>query len=151
MSPTSPNDMVAAVSSNIQQNTQWAIADAAARAIGWVRPSPDGYIDSQYQGKKAVLRPIFDAIRAGIMRIDPLVSVEGRGGYTPFVHKRQFAAVEATSKQVNLGLRYREAPSSGRLLEGKAPGQCTYRVELTSLEQVNEEVIRLLTIAYEQN
>jgi predicted transport protein len=136
---------------NIPQNTQWAIADAAARAVGWVRPSPDGYIDSQYQGKKAILRPIFDSIRAAIMRIDPLVSVEGRGGYTPFVHKRQFTAVKASSKMVVLGLRYREAPSSDRLLEGKATGQCTHRVELTSPEQVDEEVIRLLTIAHEQN
>lgn len=169
MNPTSPSDMMAAVSDSIQQrtgktldewiaavlssgldpldqnsvrqwlktkhgvaqNTQWAIADAAARASGWVRPSPDGYIDSQYTGKKAPLRPIFDAIRTAILRLDSTVSMEGRGGYTPFVHNRQFCAVEAKSKLVVLGLRFKEAPNSPRLLEGKAPGQCTHRVELT--------------------
>src|SRR5688572_21866085 len=47
----------------ILQNSQWAIADAAARAAGWVRPSADEYIDSQYPGPKANLRPIFDRIR----------------------------------------------------------------------------------------
>ena len=135
----------------IAQNTQWAIADAAARSVGWVRPSPDGYIDGQYQGKKAHLRPIFDVIRETIMRIDPLVSVEGRGGYTPFVHNRQFCAVEAKSKQVNLGVRFKTSPESDRLLEGKAPGQCTHRIELTSPDQVDEEVVRLLRIAYAQN
>lgn len=135
----------------IAQNTQWAIADATARSAGWVRPSPDGYIDSQYQGKKALLRPIFDAIRAVIMRIDPLVSVEGRSGYTPFVHNRQFCAVNAKSKLLILGLRYKEPPLSPRLLEGKAPGQCTHRVELTSPEQVDQEVELLLRVAYEQN
>lgn len=135
----------------IAQNTQWAIADAAARAAGWVRPSPDGYIDSQYQDKKAPLRPIFDAIHAAILSIDPLVTVEGRGGYTPFVRNRQFCAVEAKSKLVNLGLRFKAAPESLRLLEGKAPGQCTHKVEITNVDQVDEEVKRLLRIAYEQN
>ena len=135
----------------IAQNTQWAIADAAARAAGWVRPSPDGYIDSQYTGKKAGLRPIFDAVRAVILRLDPLVSVEGRGGYTPFVHNRQFCAVEAKSKLVVLGLRFKEAPDSARLLEGKAPGQCTHRIELTNPDQVDEEVVSFLSISYEQN
>lgn len=135
----------------IAQNTQWAIADAAARATGWVRPTPDGYIDSQYTGKKATLRPIFDAIRAAIMRIDPLVSVEGRSGYTPFVHNRQFCAVEAKSKLVILGLRFKTAPESPVLFEGKAPGQCTHRIDLSNPDQVDEEIVRLLSIAYAQN
>ena len=42
----------------VPQNSQWAIADAAARAAGWVRPSVEEYIDSQYVGAKAALRPI---------------------------------------------------------------------------------------------
>jgi hypothetical protein len=46
----------------VPQNSQWAIADAAARAAGWVRPSVEEYIDSQYRGAKAALRPIYDAL-----------------------------------------------------------------------------------------
>ena len=65
----------------IAQNTQWAIADASARAAGWVRPSVEGYIDSQYEGNKAALRPIFEAIRAYVLRLGTDISVEGRGGY----------------------------------------------------------------------
>ena len=37
----------------VPQNSQWAIADAAARAAGWVRPTVEEYIDSQYRGAKA--------------------------------------------------------------------------------------------------
>jgi hypothetical protein len=48
----------------VPQNSQWAIADAAARAAGWVRPSTAEYIDSQYTGAKAALRPIYDALAA---------------------------------------------------------------------------------------
>jgi hypothetical protein len=48
----------------VPQNSQWAIADAAARAAGWVRPTVEEYVDSQHQGAKAGLRPIYDAVAA---------------------------------------------------------------------------------------
>src|SRR5690242_21874691 len=48
----------------VPQNSQWAIADAAARAAGWVRPSTAEYIDAQYTGAKAALRPIYEIGRA---------------------------------------------------------------------------------------
>src|SRR5262250_3760124 len=61
----------------VPQNSQWAIADAAARAAGWVRPSVEEYIDGQYQGAKAALRPIYDALAGPILRFGDDVSVEG--------------------------------------------------------------------------
>src|SRR3954453_8847453 len=63
----------------VPQNSQWAIADAAARDAGWVRPSVEQYIDEQYQGAKAALRPIFDALREAIEALGDDVTVEGRG------------------------------------------------------------------------
>src|SRR5262249_59441515 len=53
----------------VPQNSQWAIADAAARAAGWVRPGVEEYIDSQYRGAKAALRPIYDALAPAILRL----------------------------------------------------------------------------------
>ena len=53
----------------VPQNSQWAIADAAARAAGWVRPSVEEYIDSQYRRAKAALRPIYDALATAILRL----------------------------------------------------------------------------------
>src|SRR5262249_33756203 len=67
----------------VPQNSQWAIADAAARAAGWVRPSTAEYIDSQYTGAKAALRPIYDALASAIMGLGEDVRVEGPGGCTP--------------------------------------------------------------------
>src|SRR5690242_21601804 len=77
----------------VPQNSQWAIADAAARAAGWVRPSTAEYVDSQYTGAKAALRPIYDALAAAAGELGGDVTVEGRGSYAPFVRGRQFAAV----------------------------------------------------------
>src|ERR1700746_1331741 len=108
----------------VPQNSQWAIADAAARAAGWVRPSVEEYIDSQYQGAKAPLRPIYDALAEAIFRLGDDVSVEGRGGYTPFVRARQFAAVAAAARdRVDLGLRFTDPPPAGRLRQGTRAGR----------------------------
>jgi len=136
----------------VLQNTQWAIADAAARAAGWERPSVEAYIDSQYQGEKAPLRPIFDALREILEGLGEDVSVEGRGGYTPFVRKRQFAAVKASTKtRVDLGLRFRQAPVSDLLSTSSLPGQSTHKLGLTSVEQITDEFIELILLAYEHN
>jgi hypothetical protein len=83
----------------VPQNSRWAIADAAARAAGWVRPTVEEYIDSQYGGARAALRPIYDALADAITGLGEDVSVEGRGGYTPFVRGRQFAAVAAAARR----------------------------------------------------
>ncbi len=143
----------------VPQNSQWAIADAAARAAGWKRPSVDEYIDSQYTGARAGLRPIYDALAAAIGDLGDDVTVEGRGTYTPFVRGRQFAAVAPAAKdRVDLGLRFADPPpaspspfTASRLTPAKAPGQATHKIALRSVAEVDDEVLGLLRMAYEQN
>lgn len=136
----------------VRQNSQWAIAEAAARAAGWVRPTVDEYIDQQYTGAKAGLRPILDRLRAIIESFGDDVSVEGRSTYTPFVRHRQFAAVAAaTRSRVDVGLRYRDPPASDLLRPATAPGQATHKLPLTSVDDITDEVERLLRAAYDQN
>ena len=136
----------------VQQNSQWAIADAAARAAGWEQPSVAAYIDSQYTGAKAALRPIHDAVAAAAGNLGDDVTIEGRSTYTPFVRGRQFAAIApATRDRVDLGLRYAHPPDADRLQPASAPGQATHKVSLRSVRDVDDEVLALLRIAYEQN
>lgn len=135
----------------VKQNSQWVIADAAAKAAGWERPSVAEYVDSQYTGKKAALRPIYDRLASLALSLGEDVGVEGRSSYVPFVRGRQFAAVQALASRVDLGLRFTAAPSSARLMAGSAPGQSTHKIALTSLDDVDAEVEALLRAAYEQN
>jgi predicted transport protein len=135
----------------VKQNSQWAISDAVARAAGWVRPSMEQYIDQQYTGRKAALRPIFEAVREAARALGDDVSVEGRGTYIPFVRRRQFAAVAPTATRVDLGLRLPEPPPSGRLDKGPLPGSSTHRIPLSSVADVDDEVLALLRAAYDQN
>ena len=136
----------------LPQNSQWAVADAAARAAGWVRPSVAEYIDSQYAGPKAALRPIYDALAAAAAEFGDDVSIEGRGSYTPFVRGRQFAAVAAATRdRVDLGLRFTEPPPDSRLQRASGPGQATHKIALRSVAEVDGQVLHLLRLAYEQN
>ena len=82
----------------VPQNSQWAIADAAARAAGRERPTVEGYVDSQYAGSKAALRPIYDRLAEELLALGDDVTAEGRSTYTPFVRARQFAAVAPSTR-----------------------------------------------------
>jgi hypothetical protein len=136
----------------VPQNSQWAIADAAARAAGWVRPTVEEYVDSQYRGAKAALRPIYDAVAGAAVSLGDDVTIEGRGGYTPFVRGRQFAAVAAAARdRVDLGLRFTDPPAAACLRPATGPGQATHKVALRSVADVDDEVRHLLRVAYEQN
>ena len=136
----------------VPQNSQWAIADAAARAAGWVPPTVAEYVDRQYAGAKAALRPVYQALAAAITGLGDDVTVEGRGTYIPFVRGRQFAAVAAAARdRVDLGLRFTDPPASARLRPGSGPGQATHTVSLRAVQEVDDEVRHLLSAAYEQN
>jgi predicted transport protein len=136
----------------VLQNSQWTIADAAARAAGWRPPTVEEYIDAQYSGPKAQLRPIFERIRELVEALGDDVEMEGRGSYTPFVRRRQFLAVAAATRtRVDLGLRYTAAPTSELLSPAQAPGQATHKLSLTAVAEITAEVERLLRVAYEQN
>lgn len=136
----------------IPQNSQWAIADAAARDAGWTPPSVEEYIDGQYTGAKANLRPIFDRLRSAIESFGEDVRVEGRSTYTPFVRRRQFVAIAAATRtRIDVGLRYVDPPVSELLAPANAPGQATHRLSLSELSDVTDEVVGLLRAAYRQN
>jgi predicted transport protein len=136
----------------ILQNTQWAIAFEAAERAGWKRPTVDEYVGSQYTGAKAVLRPIYDRIAELILAFGDDVRMEGRGTYVPFVRQRQFAAVAAATKnRIDVGLRFTDAPKSDRLAPAMSPGQATHKVSVMTVDEVDDELISLLRIAYNQN
>ena len=136
----------------VPQNSQWAIADAAAQAAGWVRPSVAAYVDGQYTGAKAALRPVYDALAELLTGLGTDVRVEGRSTYVPFVRGRQFAAVAAATRtRVDLGLRYTDPPASDRLRPAKGFAQATHVTSLLTVAEVDAEIGALARLAYDQN
>lgn len=135
----------------VKQNSQWAIADAAALAAGWERPSVEDYVDGQFTGKKAALRPVFDAVRTAALALGDDVTVEGRGTIVPFVRRRQFAVTATTATRLDLGLRFVDPPANARVTPAGALGQATHKVALQTVDEVDDELRALLRAAYEQN
>jgi hypothetical protein len=139
----------------VPQNSQWAIADAAATAAGWERPDVDGYTDAIYSGKKAHLRPIHDAIMTLAEGLGEDAHREGRGTYIPVVRKTQFVAVAPGPQDtVRVGFRFRgAAPVDERLSEAKGFAQATHWLHLPA--DADEDDLRslepLLEAAYLQN
>lgn len=110
-------------------------------------------IDGQYADREG-LRPILDAIlvvAAGLGEVD----VQARKTYTTLLTpRRTFAAVRPTTKtRVDLGLRIDGAEPSGRVLDGRntAGGMVNLRVPLSSVDELDEEIIGLLRRAYHAN
>jgi hypothetical protein len=139
----------------VPQNSQWAIADAAATAAGWQRPDVDGYTDALYRGAKAHLRPIHDAMVTLAEGLGEDARREGRGTYIPVVRRTQFMAVAPGPRNtVRVGFRFRDTPPDDeRLSPAKGFAQATHWLHLAA--DADEDDLRslepLLEAAYRQN
>lgn len=140
----------------VPQNSQWAIAFAAAEKAGWTMPSPAEFADALFAGAKAGLRPLHDAIVARAASLGPDAEIQGRGGYTPVVRRTQFVAVGPGPRgTLRVGLRYRSAvPDDERLSPAKGFAQATHWLHLeggTDPQAAATALEGLLRAAYEQN
>jgi predicted transport protein len=111
-------------------------------------------LDAQYEGRKAPLRPILDAIEEEALLLGPDVKAEVRTTYVSFVRRRSFAIVQpSAATRVDLGLVLHDAPESDRLLPAGSfgSGRINYRVPLENLDDVDGEVLGWLRMAYEQD
>ncbi|NYG08319.1 hypothetical protein BJ986_002806 [Phycicoccus badiiscoriae] len=139
----------------VPQNSQWAIADAAATGAGWQRPDVDAYTDALYSGSKAHLRPIHDAVMTLAEALGDDARREGRGTYIPVIRKTQFVAVAPGPRgTVRVGFRFRgPAPEDERLSPAKGFAQATHWLHLAA--DADEDDLRslepLLETAYRQN
>ena len=139
----------------VPQNSQWAIADAAARDAGWVEPTVEEYADALYAGSKAGLRPLHDAVVALALAQGDDTSVQGRGGYAPVVRRTQFVAVAPGPRgTLRIGFRFRDAvPEDERLSPAKGFAQATHWLHLEADADDNDvrSLEPLLEVAYAQN
>ena len=139
----------------VKQNTQWAIADAAARAAGWTPPTLEESTAALYSGKKAALRPLHDRVLAMALACGEDAEAQARGTYIPVVRGSQFAAIApGPCGTLRVGLRFRDAPPATPGLEpAKGFAQASHWVHLET-DASDEDVAALeplLAAAYAQN
>ncbi len=112
-------------------------------------PAAGELIDAQYAGARAGLRPICDALIREAEALGKDVEVAPKKTGVSLRRSKQFALIEAPSaKRVQLGLNLRGVDPVGRLRG--ATGMCTHRVDLTGVEEVDDELRGWLRGAYER-
>jgi hypothetical protein len=120
---------------------------------GFMLASADELTEGQYADRPA-LRPILDAVLAAAASLGE-VDVQARKTYTTLLTpRRTFAAVRPTTRiRVDLGLRIDGLAPGGRLLDGSttAGGGINLRIPLSSVDDLDDEAIGLLTTAYQAN
>jgi hypothetical protein len=113
--------------------------------------SGEDLIDRQYADRPQ-LRPIFDAI------IDPAiglgeVTIQARKAYVSLVtSRRTFARIQPTTKsRVDLALRLQGRQPDGRLRPSKIHERMPLQISLSSIDDIDSELLNWLQEAYNQN
>ena len=113
--------------------------------------TPDELFRNQYQGKESLI-PIYDMLIEAVTAFGSDVKVVPKKGTVSIVRKKQFALIKAATKtRIDLGLKLKGKEIGGRLQNSGPFGiMCTHRVQLSSVDDVNEELNGWLKEGYEK-
>ncbi|WP_299103353.1 DUF4287 domain-containing protein [uncultured Winogradskyella sp.] len=113
--------------------------------------SEDDLVTNQYEGKE-LLFPIYEKLHNKIEAFGKDVTITPKKTSVSFIRKRQFVLIKpATKKRIDLGLKLPEKPTTDRLgNSGPFGTMCTHRVQITSVNDLDDELIAWMKEAYEK-
>lgn len=112
--------------------------------------SNEDLVTNQYKGKENLL-PIYEKLIPILKNFGNDVTITPKKGSVSIIRKRQFVLIKpATKTRIDLGLKLPGIPTTERL-ENSGPfgTMCTHRVKISSLEDINDELISWMNNAYE--
>lgn len=107
---------------------------------------------NQYKGKED-LKPIYEKLEGHIQKFGSDITVTPKKDSVSFIRKRQFVLIKpATKTRIDLGLKIKDKPEEGRL-ENSGPfgTMCTHRIRLSSVEEIDGDVLSWLQEAYDKS
>ena len=130
-----------------------ALARVAHKALSSDAGSSDAgdLVAGQYGGAKADLRPIYDALIAGVSKFGKDVEISPKKAYVSLRRNKQFGIIQPSTKtRVDVGINFKGAPAKGRLeASGSFSAMVSHRVRLESRRDVDRELIGWLKKAYD--
>jgi hypothetical protein len=111
--------------------------------------TPESLVQNQYRGKENLL-PIYEKLLSVVKEFGTDVTVTPKKSTVSLIRKKQFALISpATKTRIDLGLKLVGKDLTERL-ENSGPfgSMCTHRVKISTLEEVDDELINWLTEAY---
>ena len=111
--------------------------------------STEQMLDELYVGPKAALRPIHEKLLAQMEKFGDFDKAPKKT-YVSYRRKKQFVMIgPATNTRVEVGINIKELKPTDRLEELPPKQMCNYKVKLTSVREVDAELIGWIKKAYE--
>jgi hypothetical protein len=127
--------------------------DSSLKLLKPPENDPASYVDAQYSGTKADLRPLYEKVVNLAMKLGKDVRVVPGKTIVPIYRKNVIAQVKAaTPTRIDLGLALGKQRATGRLVDtgGYAKGdRITHRIPISTGADIDSEVKKWLTSAYE--
>ena len=111
----------------------------------------DDPVDAQYQGAKAALRPIYEALIKKIEAFGDDVELAPKKAYVSLRRNKQFGLIQPSTKdRVDVGINLKGTEPGDRLeASGSFNAMVSHRVRLSSPKDVDKELIGWLRQAYD--
>jgi hypothetical protein len=107
---------------------------------------------TQYKGKESI-KAIYEILISTVENFGSDVVITPKKGSVSLIRKKQFALIKpATKTRIDLGLKLKDVEVQSRL-ENSGPfgTMCTHRIQLQNISDIDAEVIKWLSMAYEQS
>jgi hypothetical protein len=101
-----------------------------------------------YSGTKTTLRPIHDKLMAAITTFGEF-EVAPKKAYVSLRRKKQFAMIgPATHTRIEVGLNIKNSEYAARLIQMPPKSMCQYKVNITHVQEIDDELLGWLRQAY---
>jgi len=142
-------------------NTAWWIAERA-EGKGVEDGDPESYLEAaehyvaeMFAGGKAGLRPIYDKLLTLGLSVGKEAKACPCKTIVPLYREHVFAHIKPTTRtRIDMGFALKDLKPTGRLIDtgGFAKkDRITHRIEVTSIEGVDDEVKKWMKVAYEMD
>ena len=111
----------------------------------------DQILDEIYSDKKSELLPIHHKIMSLVESFGSF-EVIPKKGYLSLKQKRQFMMIGPKSNtRIEIGINLKDLLENDRFIPQPKGSMCQYIVKISNIDDVNNELIEILRLAYEQS
>lgn len=144
-------------------NTAWWLAERAyGKNKGFAEEDPnqylmmaEKYVDEQYAGKKAALKPIYDKLLEVCLSLAKDVKACPCQTIVPIYRNHVIAQIKPTTNtRIDFGFAIQDAKCTGKLKDTggfEKKDRITRKIEVTSMKDINAELMKWLKLAYKMD
>lgn len=108
------------------------------------------FIESQYKGKEH-LKAYYDKLIAEIQTFGGEFEIAPKKTYVSLKRKKQFVVLNPASKtRFEIGFNLKGVEPKGKLEAEKPNGICSHKINLAEINEIDEEVISWIKMAFEK-